>query len=364
MFLHAAGRTHKQPDPHGPGHNHEDDQQRGQQLSESPGAAVGQDRPGSMDGALCVTFQGTQQLFRRGGPVAWTKRQRLPEHRCHPIRNVGWKVLQGWGLLQFVVRSVGIQVEPEAGRPTHQHLIQHRAQGVDVRPAIQIPTPHRLLGAHVPHGPHRETRERQSVPARCAERLGDPEVGHHRTPRREEDVLGLDIAVHHAPLVRVDKGRRHVAGDLQGLGEGERALPIHAVTQRLPFHARHDVVEDVVGTARVVQRDDADMVQLSADLDFTEEASRADGTGDLGTQDLDRHVTVVLEILRQIDGGHATATEPSSQLVAASEVPVQAGEVVGHALSLSRWCVKEWSRPLSFCLQPSIRVSPSDCSER
>jgi hypothetical protein len=59
--------------------------------------------------------------------------------------------------------------------------------------------------------------------ARRGQRLGHAEVGHHRRPAGEQDVVGLDVAVHDAAPVRHGEGARHVAQDAHGLGHGRAA---------------------------------------------------------------------------------------------------------------------------------------------
>jgi hypothetical protein len=49
--------------------------------------------------------------------------------------------------------------------------------------------------------------------------------------------------------------------------------------------------------------------QLRGDLDLAQESRCADHPGHLRPQDLDSHLTMVLEILGEINNGHATATE-------------------------------------------------------
>jgi hypothetical protein len=59
------------------------------------------------------------------------------------------------------------------------------------------------------------------------------------------------------------------------------------------------------------------MVQLGRDADFAEKPLGADSCAEVGTQHLQRHVTIVLEIARQVDRRHAATTDLSPHLVAA-----------------------------------------------
>ena len=59
---------------------------------------------------------------------------------------------------------------------------------------------------------------------------------------------------------------------------------------------------------RVVQREDVRVLELGGDLDLAEEPFRAENSGQLGPQYLDRHLTVVFQILGEVDGSHAAGT--------------------------------------------------------
>ncbi|CAN5836379.1 hypothetical protein BH24GEM1_BH24GEM1_30080 [soil metagenome] len=51
----------------------------------------------------------------------------------------------------------------------------------------------------------------------------------------QQDVLGLDVAVHHVVPVGVVQRRGHLPGDPQGIGHGELLLPGEPVAQRLAW---------------------------------------------------------------------------------------------------------------------------------
>ena len=53
--------------------------------------------------------------------------------------------------------------------------------------------------------------------ARGADGFRDPEVGDDRRAAREQHVVGLDVAMHDAALVRVRQRLRHVAQDADRL---------------------------------------------------------------------------------------------------------------------------------------------------
>src|SRR5439155_593510 len=96
--------------------------------------------------------------------------------------------------------------------------------------AVDLVASRGLLRAHVGRRPDDRSRlcERLRLP-RDAEGAGDPEVRDDGGPARKQDVLRLDVAVHHAVAVRVGQRSRHLRRDataaqlpLDGVASGER----------------------------------------------------------------------------------------------------------------------------------------------
>ena len=159
----------------------------------------------------------------------------------------------------------------------------------------------------------------------------DPEIGHERlSPLAEQDVAGLDVAVHDAPLVRVVER----VGDL--LRDGDRVLHTHLllavqpIPERFSFHIRHHVEDHPVRLPGVEQREDVRMLQVGGRLDLGQEALGAHEGGQLGLQDLQRDLSFVLEVVGQVDRRHAALTEFTLNRVAALEGCVQAGDGIEH----------------------------------
>jgi hypothetical protein len=57
---------------------------------------------------------------------------------------------------------------------------------------------------------------------------------------------------------------------------------------------------------------------------------RPDDCGQLRLQDLERDLALVLEVVGQVDGGHAAFAELTLDGVSAFEGGVQAGDGIGH----------------------------------
>jgi hypothetical protein len=83
----------------------------------------------------------------------------------------------------------------------------------------------------------------------------------------------------------------------------------------------HDVVEPAVDVARVVQRKDVRMLQPGGDVDLAEKPFATDRRPDLGVEDFDRHRSVVLMVLGQVDRGHPAPTEHALTSYAPKRVP-------------------------------------------
>jgi hypothetical protein len=91
-------------------------------------------------------------------------------------------------------------------------------------------------------------------------RFGDPEVRHSRVPVREQDVLGLDIAVGDPMPVRVLQGVDHLAGEPHRLLHRQLPFPPEAVAKGLPLDLGHGVPELAVGVAGIRHRQDVRML--------------------------------------------------------------------------------------------------------
>jgi hypothetical protein len=95
-----------------------------------------------------------------------------------------------WNRIGDVLRKIGSIVLPcwfSRVTPTFHPSCPSRTPCRSVRRALQITT-HRFR--RLSPSPERRARRRG-----VGDSKGDPEVGEHRLPRGEEDVLGLEIAV-------------------------------------------------------------------------------------------------------------------------------------------------------------------------
>ncbi len=124
----------------------------------------------------------------------------------------------------------------------------------------------------------------------------DTEVRDQRVPFAEQDVAGLDVAMDDALTVGVVKSLGHLGGDRHCLVDRELNLRFEPLPKGLALDVRHDVVEKAGRLAGVEQGQDVRMVQAGGDLDLAQEALRTEGGRQLRVKDLDRDLSLVLQM--------------------------------------------------------------------
>ncbi len=205
--------------------------------------------------------------------------------------------------------------EAAHGELAREHLVEDDAQRVEIRPVIDRARALQLLGRHVVDRAHHVVGARQGVPACPGTELREAEIGDAHAARRvHEHVLGLDVAVDHALVVRVPESRADLDRDLcraagvdpAGLQQLAKALPVHVL--------HHDVVEGA-GLAEVVDPDDVLVRQLRERTRLAREPLGEAGLlAELGPQDLERDPAVELLLPRLVDRAHAALADPSHDL--------------------------------------------------
>jgi len=189
---------------------------------------------------------------------------------------------------------------------------------------------HGLLWTHVRRRAHAHAHLRKRIPFHRAQRLADAEVGHERVAVLQHDVLGLDVAMCDAIAMRVVERARHFTRDAHRFIDWQLFGVVQPIAQRDSRHARHHVVQRAARVARIKQRQDVRMTQLGRELDFAQKALSAERLREVGLEHLDCDVAVVLEVAREIHGGHATLPEFALDAVAVGEGLAQ---TVTHANS-------------------------------
>jgi hypothetical protein len=152
-------------------------------------------------------------------------------------------------------------------RFAHQHLVDHRAERVDIvdiAARIDLSIRRRLFGTHVFRRAQRQPGLGDAIASGRGDRQRDPEIRHHRLAFLQQDIARLDIAVNHVAAVRVLQRRRHLRSDLDRLVHGQLPLDRKFVAQRLALDVGHHVEEETTCLARVVEREDVRVAPKTA----------------------------------------------------------------------------------------------------
>ena len=147
-----------------------------------------------------------------------------------------------------------------------QHLIADNPQRIQIGAAIHLALSHRLLRTHIRWRAYGNAGRRQLLVP-----FGRPrnaEVGDHHAPRRaiQQDIVGLDIAVHHARAVCVLQCARHVAQYAPHDIERWARLLVEPFGQRLSLDEPHRNPDEAIGLVHGVNRHDVRMRQLRGHL--------------------------------------------------------------------------------------------------
>jgi hypothetical protein len=98
----------------------------------------------------------------------------------------------------------------------------------------------------------------------------------------------------------------------------------------MSLDVRHDVVQQAVDVARVEQREDVRMRKFGGELDFAQEALRADGVRDIRPHHLDRDVPAMAEVERAVHDGHGTGAQLAVDAVPIGEARCELWNDIGH----------------------------------
>ena len=102
---------------------------------------------------------------------------------------------------------------------------------------------------------------------------------------------------------------------------------VEPVAQRLPFHKRHDVVEEAVGFSRVDETEDVGVLEMRSDLDLFQEPIGADDGRQLSAQFLEGDLPIVAYVVCEVDRRHAARAEQALDAIAAGEGGTETGGV-------------------------------------
>ena len=199
-----------------------------------------------------------------------------------------------------------------------QQLVQQYPQRIDVAAGGHAAAQD-LLRAGVIDGPRREARGVAAFARRHD--LGNPEVQQlHRPVGGDENIGGLQVAVHHQVPVRI----LHAGADLLQQADlaGRVQVPGELI-QALAFHVLdHQVRKPVIGGAGIQQTGDVGVLQASQDLPL----ALREGRGRAGDH-LDGHLFLegLVGPLAQVHDTHAAAAD-FAEGAPGSEAPAGEGD--------------------------------------
>ena len=139
--------------------------------------------------------------------------------------------------------------------------------------------------------------------------LGDAEVEDLDVPvLRDEDVLGLDVAVDDPLLVRRGKAVSDLDGVVDGLLRRQGSAELFA--ERFALQKLRDDEGASLVRPDVVDDEDVGVIELGGGAGFLLEAREAFGIrGEAGVDDLDRDVTAEPRVPRPVNLAHAARAE-------------------------------------------------------
>ena len=137
----------------------------------------------------------------------------------------------------------------------------------------------------------------------------------------QEDVVGFEVAVNDAALVRRGEAAQHLRDDVHGHREGELTALCQDLTQGLAVQEFHDHEQQALGGAAQVEH--VDDVRVPDGAGRTRLAFEAAGqlgvAAELLTQGFDGHAAVQGHVQASIDDAHGTPAQLADDLV----LPVQ-----------------------------------------
>ena len=211
---------------------------------------------------------------------------------------------------------------PAPGR----QLVEQDAEREQVRAAVHGLAAH-LLRCHVRYRADDLARSRDrrfdrhrlcrlEIGARIGE-LGESEIQHLDSPVvRQHDIRGLEIAVHHALVVRRRERIRERDAQLDDARDGQPAR-CHLPIKPLALDQLHRQEPNAVLILDRIERDDVRVVEAGDDAGFMFKSRQAFRVrGHAGRQDLERNVTTEAAIPRPIHLAHAAGAERRDDVVA------------------------------------------------
>jgi len=161
------------------------------------------------------------------------------------------------------------------------------------------------------------------VGARSRDGFGDAEVRDHRGAAREQHVVGLDVAVHDAAIVRVRERARHVTENAHGFAGRERAAFAEPCAETFSLDERHREVQNALRVPGIQHRYDIGLLQRRGDPDFALESLGAEAGSELRGKNFDHDAAAESPLFGDEDARHAAPAELVVEGVRAAQIRLE-----------------------------------------
>src|SRR3989442_1356140 len=155
--------------------------------------------------------------------------------------------------------------------------------------------------------------------------------------------------------MRVVQRARHLGRDPDCFTHGELLVALELATEGLAGHVGHHIVEEPTCDSGIEEWQDVRVLQTGGDADLREESVSPEDRGELRSEDLQRHLALMLEVLSLIDCGHSAAAELALDRITAGEGSAERGDVFytrhGSCLALA---------PRLFLLRRRLLARPAN----
>jgi hypothetical protein len=119
------------------------------------------------------------------------------------------------------------------------------------------------------------------------------------------------------------QGISNLPSDLDGVLDWELFLVCEPGAERLAPHIGHDVEEEAVSLTRIEDREDVWMGEIRSGFDPAKESFFSKALGQAGIKDLQGNLAVVLQVLGQVDRGHAAAADLPFDLIGVGQCSIK-----------------------------------------
>ena len=199
-----------------------------------------------------------------------------------------------------------------------EDFVQDQPQRIEVRPVVHFAGFH-LLRRHVARRPH-DLPGAGHLGDFGFQRFGQPKIQDEQIVGLiDQDVLRLQVAVHHLFAVRRIQGRAQLAGEFEPALERHTAGVVDQVGQILALDEGHGDVLHAAEIAQVVDAQNVLVGDAAGQQQLLLEALHGLRAGQLRAHQLERHGAVEFQVERLVDRPHAALAQQPFDAIAVGE---------------------------------------------